>query len=172
MKRIFFFLFLLCAAIYSQQTYRLVTDEKTGDKMIIGLCDKEVFSDSAFSGWFWEEYNKYKPSEEAIKNLKGKFRDVSINIIFGTWCEDSRRELPRFIKILDAVRYPDLFLALIGVDRNKKAGDFDLSVYDIELVPTFIIRREIEEIGRIIETPENRLEEDLEKIILGSLKED
>ena len=45
--------------------------------------------------------------------------------------------------------------------------DIDLKKYEMEKVPTFIFYRHEKEIGRIIEHPEERLEEDINKILIG-----
>ncbi len=83
----------------------------------------------------------------------------------GTWCSDSRREVPRFYKILDELNYPEEKVELINVDRNKVGIENSVDSLNIELVPTFIIYSKGEEIGRIIETPKESLEKDLAKIL-------
>jgi hypothetical protein len=55
---------------------------------------------------------------------------------------------------------------MIAVDSKKQASGLDITAYDIERVPTFIIYKEGKEIGRIIETPVQSLEADLQKILL------
>jgi len=87
----------------------------------------------------------------------------------GTWCSDSRREVPNFYKILDKLNYPDNKITLINVDRKKNGIEIDVSKLNIELVPTFIVYRNNTEIGRIIETPNESLERDLLKILENNL---
>ncbi|MBI9035345.1 MAG: hypothetical protein JEZ03_12835, partial [Bacteroidales bacterium] len=48
---------------------------------------------------------------------------------------------------------------------NMEAGDVDLGSFDVQRVPTFILTKENIEVGRIIETPELSLEEDLLQIL-------
>ena len=43
--------------------------------------------------------------------------------------------------------------------------EVDIEDLNIELVPTFIIYKKGEEIGRIVETPYDTLEEDIWKIV-------
>jgi hypothetical protein len=74
--------------------------------------------------------------------------------------------VPRFLKILDTTDYPEENLLMIAVDSKKQASGLDITAYDIERVPTFIIYKEGKEIGRIIETPVQSLEADLQKILL------
>ena len=84
----------------------------------------------------------------------------------GTWCSDSRREVPRFYKILDSLNFPSAKVKLIMVDRKKEAAGIDISPFNIELVPTMIFYNDGLEDGRIIETPKETLEKDLEEILV------
>ena len=86
-----------------------------------------------------------------------------------TWCGDSKREVPRFYKILDALNFSEKKMQVISVDRNKKAEGFDLTSMNITRVPTFIFYKENKEIGRITERPTKSLEEDM-FAILSSVK--
>jgi len=83
----------------------------------------------------------------------------------GTWCSDSRREVPRFYKILDSLNFPSAKVKLIMVDRKKEAAEVNIASLNIELVPTMIIYNDGLEIGRIVETPKETLEKDLAAIL-------
>ncbi|MCB9249007.1 MAG: hypothetical protein H6613_10930 [Ignavibacteriales bacterium] len=56
-------------------------------------------------------------------------------------------------------------MELINVDRNKEGLENEVNGLDIELVPTIIVYDKGEEIGRIIESPMETLEEDLVEIV-------
>ena len=56
-------------------------------------------------------------------------------------------------------------LKMICVDRDKKAEGTEVGDLNIEFVPTFIIYKNDEEVGRIIEEPKVTLEEDLKQIL-------
>ncbi len=84
----------------------------------------------------------------------------------GTWCSDSKREVPRFYKIIKLINYDENKIELICVDRKKEVTNYDVSNYDIKYVPTFIFLKDEKEIGRIIESPKQKLEEDLLEIFL------
>ena len=106
------------------------------------------------------------PDSEVINKLTGISKDgLSITIVLGTWCPDSRREVPRFMKILDIWNFPVADITFIGVDEMKKSpiGDFDK--LDIQRVPTFILYRKNIEAGRIIENPVTSLEQDIGNIL-------
>lgn len=166
MKKLFLLLMILSAVIYAQEKNKLVTDEKSGKPMLIGLCDRTAFADSNFSWWFNSEYDNYTPDSTEVLKLSNVINDVKITVVLGTWCSDSRREVPRFLRILDKANYNFQNLTLICVDRNKTAPDSLVEKLDIKLVPTFICIKDDKEIGRIVETPKETLEKDLVQIVV------
>ena len=166
MKKLILFLLILSAGIYAQEKNKLVTDENSGKPMLIGLCDRTAFADTSFSWWFNSEYELYPADSVEVVRFSKKLKDVKITIVMGTWCSDSRREVPRFYKILDQVGFNTQNLTLICVDRNKTAPDGLVEKLDIKLVPTIIFIRDDKEIGRIVETPKENLERDLVKIVV------
>jgi len=94
--------------------------------------------------------------------------DLTITIVIGTWCPDSRREVPRFMKIADLWGFPHDRIKFIGVDINKVAPLEDYFQLAIERVPTFIFYKKNIEKGRIIEVPETSLEQDTRNILKGN----
>ena len=165
MIRIFIILLLLVFSITAQDKNKTIVDGKSGKIMLVGLCDREAFADTNFAWWFDSGYKFYHPDTTAISQIKEVKNDYTITIVMGTWCSDSRREVPRFYKLLDGLNYPEESIKLINVDRNKVGIDNNDESLNIELVPTFIIYSDGEEIGRIIETPKESLEKDLSKIL-------
>ena len=89
-------------------------------------------------------------------------------VLLGTWCGDSRREVPRFLRIADMAGIPADRITLVGVDRAKKSGDGMSDRYPVEKVPTFIFLKGGVEIGRIVETPAGTLEGDMLTILARS----
>jgi hypothetical protein len=49
----------------------------------------------------------------------------------GTWCEDSHRDFPRLMKILEEVKYPENKLTIIAVNRKKESPTGDEGLYNI-----------------------------------------
>ena len=110
----------------------------------------------------WQEaMNRYEP-DSLITESFGKDLNIDIEIFFGTWCSDSRRDVPRFFKILDKTQFvqPEK-VKLWAVDRTKKLNNGLTEKRQIEFVATFIIFMDGKEIGRIVEQPETSLEEDI-----------
>jgi thiol-disulfide isomerase/thioredoxin len=83
----------------------------------------------------------------------------------GTCCGDSKREVPRFIKILKPVDFPMENLKIVALDKRKekykKSPQGEEWGLNIRRVPTFIFYKNGREINRIIETPVTTLEEDI-----------
>jgi thiol-disulfide isomerase/thioredoxin len=145
----------------------LETDTKNNTDMLKGLCNRQAFENAGFKVWFDESYFGYNPEESVIDEISGilQNRNINITIVFGSWCSDSKREVPRFYKIMDNVGFPVERIKLIAVDRKKQAGRNLTKGLAIELVPTFIFFENAKEIGRIIETPKVSLESDMLEII-------
>ncbi len=147
------------------QKNHMIIDEKTKTNMLVGYCDKNGLEKDAYGVYFLNEYDSYEPNDRYINKLNDKLDNVEMTIVLGTWCSDSKREVPRYYKILNEVGYDDKRIRLIAVDRNKEATGIDIMEIDIQKVPTFIIYKDKIEIGRIIETPNKSLESDLWKIV-------
>lgn len=160
-------IFIIIKITYGQEKTKLnkiVIDEKSGKPMLIGICNREDFTnDTSFSWWFVSEYDYYQPEDSIIKLIN--LDSIKIVCVMGTWCSDSRREVPHFFKILDAINFDYKNLKVYCVDRKKLAEGFDIDQYVIEKVPTFIFYKNDSELGRIVETPEETLEKDLLEII-------
>ena len=157
-------MFFLFAIVISAQN-KIIVDERTQKHMVVGYGDRNVFEDSSFTGWYKPQYENYKIKEELDDISSDDLMNLNITIVLGTWCGDSKREVPRFYKILDHLSFPEENIKLIFVDRQKQGLEDEVSGLNIEFVPTMIFYRDDEEIGRIIETPEETLEEDFYSII-------
>ncbi|XQF94166.1 hypothetical protein ACOBV9_23095 (plasmid) [Pseudoalteromonas espejiana] len=49
---------------------------------------------------FNEQYKAFTPTEQDIA-LMQKLEGKELIVLFGTWCHDSQREVPKLIKLLD-----------------------------------------------------------------------
>jgi len=167
-----FLLLLLYTTILFGQEYKIVQDGNSSESILVGITNKKVFQDSNFASWFNSEYTNYSVDTKTLENYKNYFEDKIIKTVLGTWCGDSRREVPRFVKILDFIGFPDDKHLFLNVDRNKNGLFDEVDNLNIEFVPTIIIYENGEELGRIVETPEVSLEADLIKIITNSPEDD
>lgn len=170
MKKVILFLSFLLAGsclIFSQEMNTLQPDQKSGKEVLIGYCNRDGLMTGDFGEMFRQYYQIYHPKKDVVSRLKKHKDGLSILIVLGTWCSDSKEQVPKFFKVLDKMKFDEENLEMIGVDREKKGGGVDVSGYDIMRVPTFIFIRNGKEIGRIIETPVRSLEVDMLGIVGG-----
>lgn len=111
----------------------------------------------------------YLPDNEAIAALQSLQSDIHIIIFLGTWCPDSEREVPRFLKIMEQAKGTPITYQLIGLDRSKRDAAGLAERFQIEFVPTFVVLHQNEEIGRIVESASVSLEQDLVEIIISGI---
>ena len=136
-------------------------------KMLLGNQLKEQFLKAPYADWYVKEHDEYALDQKAVSELKKeKIGSYDIIVFMGTWCEDSHRDFPRLMKILEAVNYPDSKLTIIAVNRKKESPTGDESLYNLQKVPTIILKRYGKEVGRIIEMPTTGyIERDLVQIL-------
>ena len=108
MKHLILLLFqiIFSSFIFAQDYNSIIIDDESEKPMLIGYCTREAFDDSSFSEWWDSEYNLYEVDIETAEEIKTGFEDLEIKLVMGTWCSDSRREVPRFYKILDEMESP------------------------------------------------------------------
>jgi len=117
----------------------------------------------------------YQPNANAVQLLRCYNEPITVLIFFGSWCGDSKREVPRFFTTFDLIDNKNISAKLFGLDRTKKDAAGFAEAFRIEKVPTFIFLRGARdfaatahstneqtqgELGRIIETPAISIEQD------------
>ena len=118
--------------------------------------------------WFSNEYKNYQPevSDYYKLRIKEAYKGKKIYIIMGTWCSDSRREVPRFYKILHYCGLNAKQVKMVAVDKSKLSGKPEFDQLETVFVPTFVFMDENgKELGRIIESPSKNLEYDIMNIL-------
>jgi len=89
----------------------------------------------------------------------------------GTWCGDSKKQVPRILKVLEQAEFPNERLEIIALDRRpgryKKSPTGEEKGLNIIKVPTLIFFKNGIEINRIVERPIASLEEDILTILNG-----
>jgi hypothetical protein len=129
---------------------------------------------------FWPIPGAYQPAPNAVQLLRCYDEPVTVLIFFGSWCSDSKRELPKFFATLDLVKNKNFSAKLYGLDRTKKDSTGYAETFGISHVPTFIFLRgksaftanavalreqTRDELGRITETPMASIEQDWVNIL-------
>ena len=135
---------------------------------LIGRFERQALLQEPFVLWFMDEYRDYPLEIKTLDEIHKLEKNFDVLIYLGTWCSDSRREVPRFLKILDYLEFDYSRLTMTGLNRKKTAPDYPVNTWNIEYVPTFIFISEGKEIGRIIESPVESLGTDMLKILSGT----
>lgn len=143
-----------------------------GQEILLDKIAIDQLKSEPYKEWYENGYSEYQVADEIRSELSQLNKGVKIEIYFGTWCADSRREVPRFLKIMDEIGVNKSGITLIGVDhadsvykQSPSKTERELSIYR---VPTFRILKSNQEIGRIVEYPIESLESDLLSILNGS----
>lgn len=113
----------------------------------------------------WQKTDQQEEADPmAVERLKQVQEPLEITCYVGTWCSDSREGVPPFIKAVEASQNKNINVNLIGVDRRKLDPENTAIQYDVQRVPTFIIFKGGQEIGRMVEFPmkENFVEDFLD----------
>ena len=170
MRTMFFILMslVLSATIHAQSINQEISME-TGEKFLVGEISKAGLSQPYYAKWFTPNYTNYKVNTAIISNIKEELHKYHILVFLGTWCGDSKKQVPRFLKILASAKFPENQLKIVALDKRrgayKQSPTREEWGLQILRVPTFVIFKNGREVNRIIESPNTTLEEDLEKIL-------
>ena len=84
-----------------------------------GEVDKDYLFNSKNTKWFPKNYDSYKSDIFLSENNFDNIDNFIIELYMGVTCHDSEREIPRLIKILDEINFPDNQLNIFLLKRNK-----------------------------------------------------
>lgn len=160
-----FLIFVNLFNVNAQDLNKSFYEEKVGYNILIDQCNRAGLEGEEFGIYFKEYYSDYTSNEKMNNALSSHLDGINIKIVLGTWCHDSKMQVPRFMKVLDQISYIEEKLEIICVDRSKKTHGISIEDLNIKYVPTFIFYKDGKEIGRIIESPEKSLEEDFLNIV-------
>ncbi len=163
--------FVLFAACKSSQEVLAAKPEvmavKDAKGNLVGKGEKSQLLEAPFNSWYTSNYDKYEVDAKVVKQLKPKMKGVTVTTFMGTWCGDSKRNVPKFYKIMEQAGVSEDAIQLITVNRKKKTTEGFEKGLDILRVPTFIFYKEGKEIGRFVERPRETMEKDFLKILSG-----
>ncbi len=162
-KLLFLFAIILATSCQAQQAK--ATKNASGD--LIGITARADFDQQPYTNWFNSYYTNYTVDQKTTKKLKKALKDVTIKAFMGTWCGDSKRETPRFYKVLEAAKFDLKNLEMITVNRGKRTPNNLQKGFNIKRVPTFIFYKDGKEIGRYVEYARVSLEKDMLQILTG-----
>lgn len=159
-------LLLLVSCKNKTEINKIVPYEDT--VILLGPANEVGFKQEPFQAWYNTTYADYKVDESSIDELKYLSKNIEIVTYMGTWCEDSQRETPAFLKILDANDFKKKNHKIYAVSRDKTTPEQSEKDLNITNVPTFIFYKDGQEINRIVEYPIESLEKDMVNILKGN----
>jgi len=114
-----------------------------------------------------------QPDAEAGAALAAVEPGAALTVYLGTWCSDSRRELSRLWRALDdagVFSEDDLPFTVeyLALDRDKREPSGRAAAAGVEYVPTFVVSRGGEEVGRVVEVADQGIEQDLLALLTGA----
>jgi len=149
------FFYLLSVTVYAN----------SDDDFALGvISESQLLSD--FSG-FNEKFQAFSISEQEQDIIAQWPETLQIDVYFGTWCHDSEREIPKLLKLLKANEH--ITPTLIALDYQKEDPQALAKGNKVTYTPTIIVYRDKnkrDELGRIIERPNNSLIEDINQLLL------
>lgn len=155
---------IISMSTQAQFNFDVSKDEQSGQTMFVGRCTFDDISDEASFDWFTISSNNYNPEAIIVEELKKKLPSCQLHIFMGTWCEDTHNLLPKLYKTMLLSRCYTNY-KMYGVDRNKKSKDNEQEAFKVTNVPTIVVMKDGEELGRIVETTKGTIESDLLKIL-------
>ncbi len=112
---------------------------------------------------FKNSYQAFNVSEGDMAAVNAWPDDLHIDVYFGTWCHDSQREVPRFLKLV--AENTQLSTRLIALDYEKSEPNGSAKSHAIKYTPTFVVYQNNKEIGRIVERPKVSIAADISAML-------
>ena len=162
MKKLLFVIFLCSFLLVNAQENSNINGN------LVGYLKKSDFLNEKHKNWFSKNYDNYTPDPKVVQKIKKKLNNISIKSFIGSWCHDSKRELPRFYKIMELAGFDlENDFKMIGITIGKKTPTNLQKGFAINHTPTFIFFRDGKEIGRFVEHSKKTIEKDILKILRG-----
>ncbi len=161
MNKVVIFLILIFMTNCASQKHTTINSD--GD--MVGIATEKSFLQEPFATWYIKNKKDYRVDKKTITILKPLLKDVKIKAFMGTWCEDSRIEVPVFYKVLQAANFDMNNLEMVTVNRNKKSPNNLQEGLNIDHVPTFIFYKNNKEINRFVEIAIETMEKDFVNIL-------
>ena len=115
--------------------------------------------------YFLAAHSSNQASPASIEQLKSVSEPTHLTVYFGVWCHDSIREVPQLMQLLEEINNPNISYQLISLDKRKQEPQGRAKANEVLYTPTIVVYQNQEELGRIIEKPEQDLASDLVKIL-------
>jgi len=142
-----------------------VADTIDGGMMLLGPISAQGLNQEPYSLWFEENTKAYTPDMTVVEEIKPLLKSCYIKVFMGTWCEDSQREVPALMKLLNLTEFDQSQLEIIAMTHDKDTPENYEADYEIEFIPTIMFFKDGAELNRIVEYTQETLEQDVLKIL-------
>ncbi|QLE02728.1 thioredoxin family protein [Galbibacter sp. BG1] len=153
--KILFFIILFIPKVYSQSS-----NYSIGSIPLDSIKKIEDFK------WLESRYNNFKPNKNILDKFNGNIEEYSVKVFIGTWCGDSKSFFPKFLKSLEYLGVENESIELFGINRKKDEPKLLVESFNIKFVPTAIFYKKGREINRIVEYPQENVEQDIIDILI------
>lgn len=174
-----FFLLILCLGAFSCSPRLLnktaanysnsIGINANNQAVLLGFCSPQMLLEKPFSDWFVPNYTNYKADSNSIIAINKAFKKKRIEIYAGTWCGESKADIPKLLRILRDAAVDSTQIKLIFLNNTanlyKQSPQHEEEGKNIVRTPTYIIYNGKKEMGRIIDSPIESFEKDLLKIL-------
>ena len=158
------FLFVVSSCVNPRVLH---TEKYKGQDILVGEGNFRALMLAPYQKWFEENQSVYTPEREVVEALKPLLKEVDMEVYMGTWCPDSREQVPVFYKILKSAGYDTDRVKIFFLPRDYGSHPL-VKGKNIIRVPTFVFYKNGKPLGRIIEYPMESMEKDMLKILSGA----
>lgn len=160
---------LFCSIHTNAQTLNNEISKEGQTPYLLGKIDKKGLEGENYASWFTKNHEDYQPNTSITSTIASELKSYSITLFMGTWCGDSKKEVPRLYKVLEASNFPMDQLTVVAVSSQpgmyKQSPQHEEAGLNIHRVPTVIFYKDGKEVNRIVEHPVKTFEEDIQNII-------
>jgi len=148
-----------------------ISRDPENDRVVYkGLFSRKDMEGEPTFSWLPTGIEEYTPDAAAVSYLQKNLPRYRLLIFMGTWCGDTKDLLPKLLKVLQQANIATDDLMMVGMDRQKTTitheGKRLVRKYKAKSLPTFVVTDSNgEEVGRIVESADKSVEEDLVAII-------
>lgn len=156
----------------AQEINKKIEDPNRHKQVMLNNCTREgLVTFPEFKASYDANYANYKTDSTSLEELGKLIKGKKVTIVLGTWCGDSKYQVPNFLKIMDDLKVAEDKIRIIAVDGTKQAENGLIDGLNITRVPTFIFydKKDVE-VGRITERPTETLEKDMLKALAAKPK--
>jgi hypothetical protein len=162
----------LCCCWLSASTQQIQAYLSTQTEIHLwGKIPSQALWANPYAEWFKKGYDYHQPDTQLLPALQLAMDGCRFQLFLGTWCGDSKREVPKILKIMSALgcKTQDLDIIALSNQGNdyKKGPQGEEKDLNIVRVPSLLVYRNNKALGRIIEYPVESWEKDLLKILRG-----